>query len=276
MSRYGIGVTNKQVRDVIFHGLAGGDGEDEFFDIIELVAVLIIPMLVKLSKNNVRSSTMTKDQKRLLPPAKVIQDVLHDIITDTTKAAASLEEPPTLTPKLLKKILIQSNEIELAQDDALISDMIALVSGDEDEAPLLDVETFTRALTNDVKLYNPDNENSHSTILMDVFPEGIHTSVKEDDAKKEASAQDSEKKSGPAKIKFSDNLTMIDFTADTARFSLHVISMWLIIVFSYFFYMADSMNMPICKVENLMTTKGFSCSVLNAFVTWFEVMTKLM
>jgi hypothetical protein len=66
-----------------------------------------------------------------------------------------------LTPELLKKILLAYGETELASDDELIGKMIAnavgeTMSEDKDD----ENQTFAKALTSDVKLYNVANEVS--------------------------------------------------------------------------------------------------------------------
>ena len=47
MSRHGIVATGEEVRKLIFRGLAGGDSEDDCIDLTEVMAILIIPYLVK-------------------------------------------------------------------------------------------------------------------------------------------------------------------------------------------------------------------------------------
>lgn len=47
MSRYGIDVTVEQIQKLVFHDLAGGSNETDCIDICELVAILLIPLLVK-------------------------------------------------------------------------------------------------------------------------------------------------------------------------------------------------------------------------------------
>mmetsp|Transcript_4762 Transcript_4762/g.11274 ORF Transcript_4762/g.11274 Transcript_4762/m.11274 type:complete len:311 (-) Transcript_4762:4023-4955(-) len=242
MSQFGIEVSNEQVREYIFKGLAGGDGEDEAIDILEIVAILMIPMLVKVSDsvlgNRKRASTLTTDQERLLPPSTIIADVLQDILSDTTDGASSTSKPPRLTPHLLRQIFVQYDELELVKDDTLIDDMIAVACGNKYGASL-DVEAFARALSTDVNLYNPENETRYTEILTDVFPNGV-----EEEQETETAVGDNAKS-----VKKKKTLSHMDFTADTFVHSLHVSMLWLVIVFSYFFYMlgaqgADYLETP--------------------------------
>lgn len=78
--------------------------------------------------------------------------------------------PKQLTPELLKKILLAYGETELASDDELIGKMIAnavgeTMSEDKDD----ENQTFAKALTSDVKLYNVANEVSLASSYQDVF-----------------------------------------------------------------------------------------------------------
>ena len=178
LSAYGISVTRRQVREYIFEGLAGGDGNDKTMDILEIVAILLIPVLVKVSDsiigNTERNSVLSDDQQRLLPPQTIIADVLQDILSDTTDGAFSTSKPPQLTPELLRQIFAQYDELELLKDDKLIEEMIAVCKEDKPVGSLtLDVKAFARALTTDVQLYNPENENRYTEIITDVFPDGV-------------------------------------------------------------------------------------------------------
>jgi hypothetical protein len=46
-SRYGIRVTDEEVFSTILQGLGGGSEKDECIDVMELVAILLIPTLIK-------------------------------------------------------------------------------------------------------------------------------------------------------------------------------------------------------------------------------------
>ena len=259
MSKYGISVTNEQVREYIFKGLAGGDGEDEAMDILEIVAILMIPMLVKVSDgilgSRKRASTLSDDQERLLPPGTIIADVLQDILSDTTDGASSTSKPPQLTPHLLRRIFVQYDELELLKDDKLIEDMIAVATEGKSGAKL-DVAAFARALTTDVHLYNPENETRYTEIITDVFPDGVGEP-------NERAGQ------GITKIK---TLSHMDYTADTFVHSLHVSMLWLVIVFSYFFYMFGIGDFEFTQA----TSDGFGYKVGFAILRWIVTMLKLV
>lgn len=50
-SRYGIKVSPGEIRKVVMKGLGGGDGDDVCIDLMELVAMLLIPTLLKAAAN---------------------------------------------------------------------------------------------------------------------------------------------------------------------------------------------------------------------------------
>lgn len=58
-SRYGIKVSEEEVRKTILKGFGGGDEDDECIDLTELVAILMIPFLLKASNTRI-SNTRTK------------------------------------------------------------------------------------------------------------------------------------------------------------------------------------------------------------------------
>ena len=269
LSKYGIRVTNEQVREYIFKGLAGGDGEDEAMDTLEIVAILMIPMLVKVADsilgNKKRASTLSDDQVRLLPPETIIADVLQDILSDTTDGASSTSTPPLITPHLLRRIFVQYDELELVKNDKLIEEMIEVASSGKPGATL-DVAAFARALSTDVQLYNPENETRYTEIITDVFPDGIKNDSEEDD---EADGAVGDRKKSIQKVY---TLPHMDYTADTFVHSLHVSMLWLVIVFSYFFYMFGIGDFEFTQA----TCDGFGYKVGFAILRWIVTMLKLV
>jgi len=296
MSRYGIDIHKEDVRKIIFKGLAGGEGEDSCIDIVETVSILIIPLLVKVSNRlqngNKQGGAEAEeddrfkedcapddDAQRLEPPPNIIEDVLKCILMDTShiNAGASngndtkkvLDNPPKLTPLLLKAIFIEFDEFDLLEEDDLIDQMIADATGGKEDA-VLDVETFARGLTSDVQLYNTESETQHSTILSDVFPDGF-TNVTTD-MKLEANEEEPWIKGDEEfEIKRVFNFSQLDFTADNVVSSLPVVLMWLLIVFSYVFYVYSAgSEFDVCD------STGFGCKMANAILRWLQIMVKLV
>lgn len=50
MSRYGIKVTEEYVNQTIIQGLGGGSDQDDVLDLMEMVAMMLIPTLLKASR----------------------------------------------------------------------------------------------------------------------------------------------------------------------------------------------------------------------------------
>ncbi|CAJ1932922.1 unnamed protein product [Cylindrotheca closterium] len=288
LSRYGIELTKDQVRTVIFRGLAGGEGEDDAIDILEIVAILMIPMLVKVSDEllgsrpgGARMSSIDEAKKRLLPPATIIEDVLRDILRDTTGGDYDVEHPPPLTPALMRQIFLEYDELELVRDDDLIQQMIDMVSessksdklkdGDEaSSSPVLDSKTFAGALTKDTNLYNPETETRYSEVLDDVFPDGF-----EEDVTNIKNTEESA--NGPPSLvgetfRTVTTFSHMDYTADNFVHVIHVVLVWLVVVFSYFWYM-NGVGTPEFLVDS---SDNFGRRVGFAVFRWTLTMLKLV
>eukprot|EP00978_Attheya_sp_CCMP212_P022252 scaffold66108_cov58-Attheya_sp.AAC.1 len=50
-SRYGVRVTTKEVQETIIRGLGGGDSEDGCIDLTEVLAILMIPEILKAAND---------------------------------------------------------------------------------------------------------------------------------------------------------------------------------------------------------------------------------
>jgi len=293
MSRYGIDLHKEDVRRIIFNGLAGGEGEERSIDIVETVAILIIPLLVKItnrmknSKDGVEDNNFSShdesadDNRQLGPPPNIIADVLKCILMDTSHTSAGaaegndtdsiLENPPKLTPQLLKAIFIESDEFDMLEEDDLIAKMIADATGGKEDA-VLDVETFARGLTQDVQLYDTDGETRHTTILNDVFPYGFTRTTTDSEKTKKADEEEVSMELIPSfELRRVFTFSEIDFTTDNLVSRSHVVLIWLVLVFSWFFYMFNAgFQYSVCD-----STK-FGCKVANAILVWLQIMVKLV
>ena len=88
------------------------------------------------------------------PDADLISFVLRMILVDVTGDA----EPKPMTKELLKKIFLFYEEHEVAENEDLLEEMIAVASAmkDADEEckdPMFDEFTFAHCLTDDVRRY---------------------------------------------------------------------------------------------------------------------------
>ena len=262
MSRYGIQVSKDQVREIIFQGLAGGEMEgDDSIDLMEIVSILVIPLLVKVNEKMSgkveRWSVQADDKKQLQPPPNIITDILTTMLQDTLGGESPLETPPKLTPDLLKAILIEHDEFDIAKDNGLIEKMILAAKGDKDEV-VLDAKTFSKALTGDVSLYDVENETRYTSIYSDVFGTGDEDDEEESEVK------------GDLVTKQKSTLSQIDFVSDNVLSWEHAVLMWLTVIFSYWLYMFGSgSEFKACENDT------FGCTVANAIVLWIQIMLKL-
>jgi len=192
-SRYGIRVSVKEVQDTILKGLGGGDDEEECIDLMEVVAILIIPELLKAAQS------LLKENEKLLPPSRR-QDFASDLeykqhvrlykITEKRKPDSELvanvldmilkdtvglgDSPPTLNRQLITDIFSAYGEENLVRNQELIDDMIAAASTsntdiEENGGAIFDKFAFARALTSDVQSYNIGWETELTTHYYDVF-----------------------------------------------------------------------------------------------------------
>jgi len=269
MSRYSVEVDKEQVRQVIFNGLGGGDGTDECIDIVELVSILIIPSLLKASGKQDREVKEAKDfdskksyekylevQKEiheLSPSPTLISDVLKIILIDTTDS----DEYPKLSRSLLEKVFAWYGEMSLITDDDLIDEMIELASGGNPDA-LFDVESFSRALTNDVLKYPVQNESKISTHYDDVF--GNNDSGDEDIGKISFTEEDGVTKKG-IDVKRIFTFPHIDFLAERLGSVSHTFLVWLCFVYSYLTYVSTA-SVFSCSSDS------FGCKIASSIISW--------
>lgn len=283
-SRYGIYVDEDQVKKIIFKGLAGGDSEDDCLDMMEMVAVLIIPLLLKVSQKDSQIVKVRDDfqkerdyndyvkiqekMKALEPPNRIIADVLRNILKDSEFYDESgTLVPPKITPAVVRKIFGVYDELELIVDDELVNDMVALASGGDANA-VLDEEAFTRALTNDVKLYDPENEIKLSTEFSDVF--GTNSRNNEVRKKRDEAL---ESDVDINQVDTRKTLSQIDFTADNIRSTIHVMLTWIILIGSFMLYIWfwGGEFLP-CD----MADPNFGCKIANSISKWLQQMILLM
>jgi hypothetical protein len=194
-SRYGIRVSVKEVQDTILRGLGGGDDEEECIDLTEVVAILLIPELIKaartllgneeddvrpLSSEDFKSEREFKDHLRnseisqaRMPNPEIIGDVFDMILKDTFGSTS----PRKLDRHLITDIFTAFGEEDLVRHSELIDEMMLAASSsgggyDEEEdgaGTTFDKYSFARALTSDVQNYSVNCETSLTTHYYDVF-----------------------------------------------------------------------------------------------------------
>lgn len=142
LSRYGISVTEEEVKESIFRDIGGG--VNGCIDLVEVVSLLIIPYLSKVAFVNAhttehqqvgnKNSNQSQFEKEALAHFdklredsndSIFGDVLNFIMAETTGS----KDPQPLTKELMSKIFKKYNEEDLIEDDTLLEEMIDMASG---------------------------------------------------------------------------------------------------------------------------------------------------
>ncbi len=294
MSRYGLKITKEQVQNLIFKDLAGGSNDTDCLDICEIVAILLIPFFVKNAKGDIGQSTITNSntvkrafsdeqeyseflgdlekQSKLISKREVIQHVLNIILADSTGST----EPRPVTKELIQTIFARYGELALIQDDQLIEDMILDVTDGDPEAAL-DATTFSRALYNDVMLYDVKKEACVTTFFDDVFGESEKTSKKSIKGNNLLNQDPQDVETPPTKpttpttnrdeeVENVFTYSQIDFLADGSRSKMHLAMVYLSFVFAVFRY-RQTPNITVCTPE-----ETFGCRIVNSTTIWLLTM----
>jgi hypothetical protein len=304
MSRYGINISAEQIKKLIFEDLAGGS-EDECIDICEIVAMLLIPFLVKTRKgdltremieaSSIRHAFSTDEEfeeyiknvescNSLVSKGAVTKRVLNIILADSIGST----EPQPVTKELITTIFSRYGEAELVENEEFIEEMMNDISGGDPDA-LLDVESFTRALTSDIMLYDIDNENQMSTLYEDVFGE-VDQNIDEhqnEDGSQNNNNDGSETdplQNGKGDIEDRGNtadgrnkvfhkiitFSQIDFLTDSMLSKSHLLLAYLAFIFSIFMYQSNlnriGASITVCDTES------FLCTIANSCIRWIFVM----
>ena len=202
-SRYGIVVDDEQVRKTILSGLGGGSTEDDVLDLMEVVAILLIPTFLKAADAKVLKSKGVEEEEEELAneqpqkkqqqkfaeeivpaPTGLIDYVLKMILDDVTGD----QSPKPLSKDLIRRILVAYGECDLAADDALVEEMHeaavggqgeeVTISGEQQTAyastnssftTMLNAQYVAEGLTHDIRLYDVNNEARLTTNFDDVY-----------------------------------------------------------------------------------------------------------
>jgi hypothetical protein len=85
MSRYGIVVTTEEVSETIFAGLGSDSGNNECLDLMEVVAILLIPTILK-AVEELEGATLPSNIVSTPPGLLeyVARMILHDVTGDSS------------------------------------------------------------------------------------------------------------------------------------------------------------------------------------------------
>ena len=297
MSRYGIKVSAQDVREIFFD-LAGGDSDTDCIDIPEIVAILIVPFLRKIISMNShtgsyvertyisefeREAFLRKQELRNLRASNVniIDYVLKIIIQEATGS----NDPQPLTKDLLRRIFTGYGEVELIQDEELLSEMISMAAGDQEGGAILDAQAFSRGLTDDITLYDLDKETRFSTHFEDVFGHSIskedeptsrdRVAETEGDGDDErtalsvvSSAEAEEDMKGVTEV---FTFPQIDYLADTFRSKTQSVFVWVAALSLFVSYIRQFNGFGLTELcENGQSFK-FGCDIGKYVLIWLVV-----
>jgi len=298
-SRYGIKVSDDEVRRTIIKGFGGGDEDEECIDLTELVAILIIPLLLKASKLRDHQRFMKpitesrelsklfgrpqtqKSSKSSLPTpvmdtdsftatsGNIIDDVLAMILLNTTGSP----NPKKLNKYLVKDILLAYGEKEIADDEKLIEDMVSAAKG-TNRGGIFDSTAFARALTHDITEYDVMNEKKMTSYYFDVF-ETNNLGMLQKEIKKEKSEIDVEALDGLTFPQSVYTAAAIDEVAGTYCSKALVTFLWASFILTYFAYFYDvhiSQDLAYCTTEE---RNEFGCLIANGIVNWLIILVQL-
>jgi len=183
-SRHGIIVSEDEVRQKIIQNFGSCGLGNERIDLIQLVAIILIPTLltaaseestILMGKSESEQKTCIKrhnDLSKCMPPAHLIARVFKIIMMDVTNSS----NPQPLTIELISKILYFYGEKELASDTNILDEMLAVVANDSIDSDVkFDVDTFTRALTADVQLYDVRKKTKKATSYAGMVESSINS-----------------------------------------------------------------------------------------------------
>ena len=214
------------------------DDDGSLMDLTQVLALLLIPLLLKARQSlsqqrEINHSVLSpsfavrqhceRGDKRW-PDADLIENVLCMMLFDAT--GDPTHQP--LTKELISQLLSFYSEGDIAQDDRLLEEMLAMAKStdcEDDEEPILfDQHAFSLALTRDCKRYCIDYENEMTTNYFDVFQTLYSTKVNEE--KKKCSFAEMvnpmknvevSQEEGVRPVQSVFTFPSIDYTADTFR-----------------------------------------------------------
>jgi len=163
-------------------------------DLTQVLALLLVPELLKAEKSLVRQQQEDQAEPDLeseftehrhsekggkyWPDTDLITSIQRIILHDATGDP----NPRPLTKELIRQILTFYGEKSIAEDEGLVDDMLMAANHESnpsaeenalgivgDALVVFDCRAFARALTQDVQLYNIENENRMTSNYDDVF-----------------------------------------------------------------------------------------------------------
>eukprot|EP00980_Cylindrotheca_fusiformis_P023550 scaffold10576_cov84-Cylindrotheca_fusiformis.AAC.4 len=263
ISRYGLKINPEDVQECILNDISG---DSNTMDLVEMVALLFIPQLLKMKESE-------QDISKLVPVGRdplsfVLDSIKHDMLAgQNSKDGERQDVGAELSTSLIREMFLRYGETALAADDRLIDEMLLMARNGKgpDEKVHFDFDTFLGALTHDIGLFDTQRESRFSTNWNDVFGED---SPAIDGATVEGNG---------CKKKYSIHSTAgpIDMVAHTYFCRIQMLINWLFFVFTYFAYLYTevptfSQNCPEFMVLStwIDNQQMAGCSIGLSIVDW--------
>lgn len=297
LSRHGLRVSPQCVNDTIFQVFGVDDeAEEEILDLVELTAILIIPILLIMRKGVVQSErksnskvgavlgedaikTQTKQQRLLGDPKDILRNVLSMMYTDSGIKLNPGEDYPRLTEGLVQQLLRSYGMHYLAQNDEFISQMLIAAKGKSTSDDIkLNEATFIKALTNDVKLFKNKSFDVDDLCLIKTVAQARHSSkncdkTQEDELNLIADEEVGTKKTLSSRVSWQNAVftaNTIDFIADTYPSMYFVVCLWVCFLLFFYSYVGTDFTVRPCQSDTA------ACRIANSVASWLALATTLM
>ncbi len=256
---------------------------------------------IKMNESDSQLKSYLEDiehMNSLFSKSSVVELVLKNLLIDSFGST----QPQPINSDTVRTILTTCGEPRLLEDEQLIDDMVLDLSGGDPNA-VLDVESFSRALSNDILLYDVKKEISLSTYLHDVFgDDGIAISVERKKKQGVPGTQDAtegdndnvrlqsedapltngglnfgddpekvpqEKKHATLKNTFT--CSQVDFLADGCRSKGHLIMAYCLFILTIFQHQNTDY-----QPDGLCGSSSMGCSIAKKTMRWLVIMTLSM
>jgi hypothetical protein len=271
------------------------DDGKSFMDLTQILSLLLVPELLKAERslkaqklqNNNDASPFAYHEKgdKRWPDNDLIDNALRIMLHDATGDG----NPRPLTKETLQQILTFYGEIDTANDDVVLDDMLAALrdksnTSADDETPILfDQYAFSHALTQDVRQYNIDSENWLTSNFYDVF-ESLKGKCNKNPSVLSRLNPFKTEDIGTSSTVIERVFTFaaIDYTADLFRERAFVLTLWLTWTLTYVAYVYDDRSLfdriRISCMESAdanLTIPSFGCSISQQIINWLCLMAQL-
>jgi hypothetical protein len=264
LSRHGIRVTPEYINQTIFQVFGIDDEKEcELLDLVELTAMLVIPMLLIMlheidqaeGDSSTTINTRKNKQKLLEDPDAILKSALSMMFHDSNIPRSTTEEAPRLSKELIQEILKSYGMHYLANDECFIDDMILAAQGQTAGENLkLDQGAFLQALTSDVKMFK-----NEGIVVGDLLQRSSSSSEKNSDDVTDEEEAEYQNSNAPWHEVFTAN--PIDFTADIYPSILFVVCIWVCYLVNYGAFFFDAKT-DVCHSESP------GCKVVNSTITF--------